>query len=149
MRCGRGVGGELAPECGQTALFGNVAEGARARDQDRDEVRRGGAGDEQTAGSIREPEDLLRPRQDLPLNLNGHVVPPTHIRVHACRQHLGQHADGSATALYPAHEAGMRVAAGVGEDRLEKLGVYRGKLGRRGRQCFAKSGNRVARRRLP
>ena len=62
---------------------------------------------------------------DLALDLDGRLVAAAEIGVEAAGQHLGQHADHRAAALDPAHEAGMHVAAGIGQDVVHEFAVHR------------------------
>ena len=67
--CGGGVAGERG---GGDALGANLeAEGVVARDDDGDEVGRGGAGDEEAGGGGGEVEELAGPGGDLAFDLDG------------------------------------------------------------------------------
>ena len=62
------------------------------------------------------PNSSARPADDLALDLDRRVVAAAEIGVQPAGQHLGQHADRRAAAMHPAHEAGMQIAGGVGQD---------------------------------
>ncbi len=149
VRARRRVGDEARLRRGQAVAAHVRAERPGARDQHGHQVGHRRAGDEQAAGRRREREQLAHPVQHLLLDLERDLVAPTEVGVQAGGQHLGQRAHRRAAALHPAHEAGVRVAGGVGQDVAHEGVVHGREIGRRLRQRGAELVAHVLRRRRP
>ena len=80
-------------------------------------------------------EHLAHPFDDLPFDLDRHVIASAEIGVEPGRQHLRQHADRRAAAMHPAHEARMHVAGRIGHDEIGEFPVDLAEIGRRGAEA--------------
>ena len=123
----RGAGGVGGQRCGAQALAAAIgAEAGLAGDEDGDEVGDRGAGDEQAGGFGGHADHGGGPADHLALELDAGMVAAAAIHVQAGGEELGQHADGGAAAMDPAHEAGVGVAGGVGHDGAAEVVVEGG-----------------------
>ena len=113
MGGGRGVAREASIAAGDAALSNGRPADPRAGDQQPDQIGHRRPRDEEAAGRFRKSEQLARPPQYLPFDLKRDRVAPDAIGIESGRQHFGQHADGGAAALDPAHETGMRIGDGI------------------------------------
>ena len=145
----RGVGGEPfgLPRDARAAHL--EAQLGIAGNQHADEVGHRGSGDKQAGGAFGKSENALHPADNLALHFDGNVIASAEIGVQAGRQHLRQHADGRAAAMHPAHEAGMHVAGGVGQDIAHEFPVHGGQIGRRFGKIAAEPGAHLIGNRLP
>ena len=78
----------------------------------------------------RQPEDLPRPVDHLPLDIDRGVLAAAEIGVERARQELGERAGRRAGAVDPAHEARMGVAVGIGQHELGEAPVDLGRIRR-------------------
>jgi hypothetical protein len=99
-----------------------------SRHQYGNEVRHGGAGDEEAGRTVGESEQGSCPLGDLPLDLDGRMIAAPAIGVEARGQHVREHAHGAAPAMNPAHESRMHVPGGVGHHVAKKILVDPGKI---------------------
>ena len=100
-----------------------------ARHQEGDQVRHGGAGYEQAAGSVRKAEQFAHPPDHLPLHLDGNLIAPSQVGVQPGCQHLCQHADRRPATVHPSHKAGMRVARGIRQNLAHERVVKERQIG--------------------
>ena len=124
MRGAGRVGTKLFAGFSNAALARDLAQCRCAGHQHRQQVGHGGAGKEKAAGAFRKAEQLAHPRHHLALDFDGGMIAPAKIGVQSARQHLRQHADSGAAALDPAHEAGMHIAAGIGQHSVHEFAVH-------------------------
>ncbi len=90
------------------------------------DIGQGGAAEQDTACSGREAHHFFGPFYYLFLNIHGHVVADAHVGVHARRQHIGQHAEGCATSLYPRPKARMGILGIEGQYLCKEMIVDSG-----------------------
>ncbi len=90
-RSGR-VADELRGVLVESAFAHVVPECARARDQHRRKVCGRRADDEQSACALRPAEEIAKPCDDLPFDVNRTVIAPADVRIHHRRKHVGQRA---------------------------------------------------------
>ena len=122
MSLAGGIGDHLRIDCAQAVQSDViVAIGLVTRHKQRQKIRHGRAGDENTAGLIWKVEGLRHPAGNLFLDSDGDMIAAAAIRIHPCRKHLGDHANRRAGALSPAHEHGMDIACGEGLDETIKV----------------------------
>ena len=94
-------------------------------------------------------KDLSGPAGDLPFDIDSDVIAAAAIRIETGSEHFGNHADGRACAMHPAHEKRVVVARRKRQDRRiecikdgrEFLSVMR--------QRLAKAGHDIGRRLAP
>ncbi len=114
------------------------------RHREANEVRDGSSAHQQPARLRGEAEQLGHPPDHLSLHQRRRLIVPCEVRVHARRQHVGQHGERRARAHHPAPEAGVDVSVGIGEDVLAELLVDHRRIGGLARgglvQCRACSG---------
>lgn len=139
MRGGRRVGAQPPAGLAKPLLPDRGTERRATRHQHGHQIGHRGPGHEKSAGALWKAEQLPRPIDDLPLDLDRRMVAAAQIGVQSGRQHLGKHADHCAAAMHPAHEAGMDVARGVGNDELVEVAIDVGEIGRSARQLAAKA----------
>ena len=82
-------------------------------------------------------------------DIEADVIAPAAIHVQACGNHLGDHADRRACPVDPAHEAGVQIAGGVGDDVAPEIVQHLAKIVPRARQGLPEPVARRRRRRLP
>jgi hypothetical protein len=124
MRDGRGIRDELGRLADEAALARRASEPLRLRDEDGEEIRHRGPGDEDARRGLGETEQLAHPAHDLALDLDRRVVASADVRVQTARQHLGEHAGERAAAMDPAEESRMRVAGSVRHDQALEVGMH-------------------------
>ena len=108
------------------------------------EIRHGRSGDENARCAAGIAERLGHPLRYLLFDLEADVIAPAAIHVQACGNHLGDHADRRACPMDPAHEAGVQIAGGVGDDVAPEIVQHLAKIAPRARQGLPEP---VARRR--
>ena len=94
-------------------------------------------------------EQLAQPVHNLPFDFDRHVIAAAEIGVEAGGEHLRQHARHVAAAMHPAHEAGMHIAGGEGENVAHELVMHGGEIGRPGRDGRMEAGAHAVGDRLP
>ncbi len=120
VRPSRGIGHKLTAVGRDAILAHRRPEHGDARDPNCDQVGHGRAGHEQAACLFGKTEHLAHPLHDLALDLDRNLVAPAQVGIEAGGQHLGQHADGIAAAVHPAHEAGVAITDGIGQDVIHE-----------------------------
>jgi hypothetical protein len=159
MRGGRGVGDESALRAlmlgalilgvgvtlsfvpGAKALAAHrAAQPGVARHFDRHPIGHRGAGEKQAGSFGREAEERTHPVRDLALDFERNLIAAPDICVQAGGQHLRQHSDRTATALHPAHEAGVGISASERQNGAQEFLVDFRQRGGCLRQLLAKAG---------
>ncbi len=138
MRRLRRVCHEQGARLADTALPCFSSERRCTRHQHRHQIGHRCAGDENAARARREAEHLAGPFDDLPFDLDRHMVAAAEIGVEPGRQHFREHADGRAAAMHPAHEARMHVAGRIGHDEVGEHAIDVAEIGRLLRKLLAK-----------
>ena len=88
-----------------------------------DHGRHRGAADQEPARARGQAEDLPRPLDHLPLDIDRRMLAPAEIGIEGRRQELGQRTGRRAGAVHPAHEARVGVAGRVGQHQLAEAPV--------------------------
>src|SRR5580698_2540993 len=108
-----------------------------ASNDDGDKICHRCSGYKQSSSSLGKTEYLSHPIGNLTLNLDGHLIAATQVRVQSCSQHFRQHPDRSAAAVHPPHETGVGVTHSKRQDVVHELLMDIGELGGRYRDLAA------------
>ena len=165
MNCGRSVGGQPHPRCGDAAAARLKTQRHIASDDHGDQVSditiAEGIPTDQFRGLMRTEvayaRDLFEQglplirmvNRDLALDLDRRLIAASQIGIQSRGQHFRQHANRRTPAMHPAHKAGMNITCGEGQDIAHELFMNGGKIGRQPRNHAAKPRPRLVWHGLP